>query len=88
MKLFKWAVAVKSPEMKTWESLGLQKLFAAQLLAIIEETAVRRFIIHSGNGHYSKDALLVGPLLPKAHLRTALTAMADLGLHSHSRLSN
>lgn len=63
MKLFKWAVAVRPAETEAWESLELQKVFAAQLLATIEETAVRRFIVHSGDGHYSKDALLVGLLV-------------------------
>ena len=58
-QLFKWNVALQTPDCRGWETSTLQTIISAQLLALIEDQAVSKFIIHTGNIECTKKALFV-----------------------------
>ena len=57
--LYKWAVALRSSSDSPWQTLSLQKVVSAQLLSLIEEQGVRKFLLYSGGIETAKDALFV-----------------------------
>ncbi len=76
MRLFKWALALQSSDKRLskfvtafkrsgeggWKTFSIQRIVAAQLLALIEESAVYKFLCYSGDVEEAKDALLVSDL--------------------------
>jgi hypothetical protein len=47
-RLHKSSVALKSDNTASWESFSATSFVGAQLLALIESQAIRRFVLHSG----------------------------------------
>ena len=73
VRLFKWALALQSSDKRlskfvsafkrsgdgAWKTNSIQRIVGAQLLALIEEQAVYKFLCYSGDIEDAKDALLV-----------------------------
>ena len=47
-RLYKSSVSLKSDNTSFWESFPATTFVCAQLLALIESQAIRRFVLHSG----------------------------------------
>lgn len=58
-RLYKWSLTVQRSRGGLWETSSVQEVISAQLLALIEEQAVHKFLIYDGNIKDAKDALLV-----------------------------
>lgn len=72
IRLFKWSLALQGTEKRlsklvtafqrskdgNWKMYSTQRIFTAQLLALIEELAIYKFLLQFGDDT-SKDALLV-----------------------------
>lgn len=73
VRLFKWALALQNSDKRLskfvsafkrsgdggWKTFSIQRIISAQLLALIEEQAVYKFMCYSGDIEDAKDALLV-----------------------------
>ena len=72
IRLFKWSLALQTQEKRLsklvsafqrsrepWRTYSIQRIVAAQLLALIEELAVYKYLVFSGDLEESKEALLV-----------------------------
>lgn len=73
VRLFKWSVAIQNQDKRFskfmssfqrnrdygWTVFSIQRIMAAQLLALIDEQAVYRFLLYSGDMEEAKDALMV-----------------------------
>ena len=58
-RLFKWAVCFQDGERVHPVKLPLQAVLRAQLLALIEENALRKFLVYSRDVESTEEALLV-----------------------------
>ena len=59
LRLFKWSLAVQRAQAMDWETYSVQEIVSAQLLALIEDQATRKFLTYSGNIEEAEEALLV-----------------------------
>ena len=72
IRFFKWSVALQGPEKRisklvtafqkgrdSWRTYSVARIFAAQLVALIDEMAIYKFLLHSGDILSTKEALLV-----------------------------
>ena len=96
VRIFKWSVALQNPEKRlskivssfqrskdgNGRTFSIQRIVSAQLLALIEELAVYKFLIFSGDIEDAKEALLVSNLADIAaqNLAELITAPA-VGIH-------
>ena len=78
VRLFKWSVALQRSRDLGWETCSVQEIVSAQLLALIEEQAVYKFLAYSGDADDSKTALFV------SQSSTSLLCVCTLGLHPNS----
>ncbi|KAL9099645.1 MAG: hypothetical protein Q9163_004886 [Psora crenata] len=58
-QVFKWSVALQVLGQPSRKTFSLQKIISAQLLAVIEQQAVHKFVIHSGDLENTKEALFL-----------------------------
>jgi len=82
IRLFKWALALQSSEKRLskwvaalhkskdagWKTFAIQRILSSQLLALIEEQGVTKFLVYSGDIEVAKDALLVCHVLVLLHV--------------------
>jgi len=59
LRLFKWNLALQRAQDCIWETLSVQEIVSAQLIALIEYQATTKFLTYSGNIEDAEDALLV-----------------------------
>ena len=59
LQLFKWGLTIQPARGSEWETYSVQEIVSAQLLALIEDQAVRRFLVFSGNIEEIQEALMV-----------------------------
>ena len=90
LRLFKWSVALQRSIGLGWETCSVQEVVSAQLLALIEDQAVYKFLAYTGDAEDSKTALMV-----RESSRSLLTTctrglhpQAALGLYSRSNVLN
>ena len=57
-QLFKWGFAVQRTRGSDWETYSVQEIVSVQLLALIEEQAVHRFLAFSANIGDVQEALM------------------------------
>ena len=58
-RLQKSSIAVKLGDVSPWETFSPTTFVCAQLLALIDSQAIRKFVLHSGDSG-TEDTLLVG----------------------------
>ena len=58
-RLFKWSLALQRSRELDWETCSVQEIVSAQLLALIDEQAVYKFLAYTCAADASKTALLV-----------------------------
>ena len=59
IRLFKWSLAVQRSQDTVWETYSVPEIVSAQLLALITEQSIYKFLVYSGNTEEKKEALLV-----------------------------
>ena len=59
LQLFKWALTLQRSRDSTWETYSVEEIVSAQLVAMIEDQAVSKFLVYSGNIEDAEVALLV-----------------------------
>jgi hypothetical protein len=59
LKLNKWSLEVMPSPEATWETVSPSLIISAQLLALIDAQAVRKFVIHPGNEDKTNSAFVV-----------------------------
>ena len=61
-RLYKWSLAVQRTEGNIWETYSVQEILSAQLLALIEDQAMYKFLAFSGAIENAQEALLVSEI--------------------------
>ncbi|KAL9127806.1 MAG: hypothetical protein Q9217_003390 [Psora testacea] len=74
-QIFKWNVALQTLGQAGWKTFPLQKVISAQLLAMIEDQAVHKFIVHTGDLDNVKEALLLWVFTPDLTFSTSTSDM-------------
>ena len=59
LRLFKWSLALQRSRELDWETYSVQEIVSAQLLALIEEQAIYKFLAYTADADKSKTALMV-----------------------------
>lgn len=59
IRLYKWSIAVQRTRDADWETYSAQEVVSRQLLALIEEQAVYKFVLYSENISDAREALFV-----------------------------
>ena len=59
LRLFKWSLALQRSRELDWEKCSVQEIVSAQLLALIEEQAIYKFLAYAADAEMSKTALMV-----------------------------
>ena len=59
LRFYKWSVALQRSRGLDWETCSVQEIVSAQLLALIEDQAVYKFLAYTGDAEKSKTALMV-----------------------------
>ena len=59
LRLFKWSLALRRSRELDWETCSVQEIISAQLLALIEEQAIYKFLAYTADADKSKTALMV-----------------------------
>ena len=59
LRLFKWSLALQHSRELGWETCSVQEIVSAQLLALIEEQAIYKFLAYAADADMSKTALMV-----------------------------
>ena len=72
LRLFKWSVALQRSKAMDWETCSVQEIVSAQLLALIDEQSVYKFLVYNGDIGDPKTALMVSEII-KSHANYVLT---------------
>lgn len=59
LRLFKWSVCLQRIQSTAWEKFPVQEFVCAQLLALVDAQAIRKYLAYSGALGDTKSALLV-----------------------------
>ena len=59
LRLFKWSLSLQRARELDWETCSVQEIVSAQLLALIEEQAIYKFLAYAADADKSKTALMV-----------------------------
>jgi len=60
VRLYKWNLRLRHGDDASWQTLPVQKIICAKLLALIEGQATYQFLIYSGKIEEAQKALMVG----------------------------
>jgi len=66
--IHKWNLAIQIGKSKTWQTFSVQKIIAAQLLAMVQDEAIHKFLAYTGNIDEVGEALLVSLPIPDLKL--------------------
>lgn len=80
LQLFKWSVALQRSRELDWETCTVEEIVSAQLLALIEDQAVYKFLAYAGNVEDSETALMVSESL-RSHPDILIYIETALGLY-------
>ena len=59
LRFYKWSVALQRSRGLDWETCSVQEIVSAQLLALIEDQAVYKFLTYTGDAEKSETGLMV-----------------------------
>ena len=59
LRLFKWSVSLQRAQNSAWETHPVQSFVCAQLLALLDAQAIRKFVAYSGTLEDTTGAILV-----------------------------
>ena len=62
LQLFKWALTVQRSHDSTWETYSVEEIVSAQLISMIEDQAISKFLVYSGKIEDAEVALLVSKI--------------------------
>ena len=62
VRLYKWNLCLRIGKDAVWQTLQVQTIVCAQLLALIEGQATSKFLVYSGRVEDAREALMVSHL--------------------------